>query len=223
MQKYPNDPEVQAELEDIDFEFICEDLPQLLESMKLGVDRIQAISNSLRTFSRTDRDHKTEFDIHEGIESTLLILKHRMKANEQRPAIEIVKNYAELPKIYCFPGQLNQVFMNILANAIDAFDEVNAEKTFAEIKANPNRITIETARLDAQQVQIRIQDNACGMTPETVEHIFEQGFTTKAVGKGTGLGMAIAHQIITEKHGGTITCHSELGKGTEFTIVLPKI
>ncbi|MDJ1182464.1 ATP-binding protein [Roseofilum sp. BLCC_M143] len=121
----------------------------------------------------------------------------------------------------CFPGQLNQVFMNLLANAIDAFDEVNQGKSFAEIEANPNRITIETEKHDRQQVRIRITDNGCGMKPETVDRIFEQGFTTKAIGKGTGLGMAIALSIIEEKHGGRIRCRSQLGKGTEFTIAIP--
>lgn len=223
-QKCPsNDPEIEETLEDRDIEFISEDLPKLLESMMVGVDRIRNISNSLRTFSRKDQDHKTAFNIHDGIDSTLLILKHRTKANENRPAIEIVKGYGDIPDVNCFPGQLNQVFMNLLANTIDAFDEANNGKNFTEIKANPNCITIETEQVTEQHVQIRIQDNGCGMAPETVARIFEQGFTTKAVGKGTGLGLAIAHQIITEKHSGVITCHSELGKGTIFTIEIPVI
>ncbi|NEO87129.1 MAG: HAMP domain-containing protein [Spirulina sp. SIO3F2] len=220
LEKCPNDPDIQEELEDIDFKFICEDLPQLLNSMNVGIDRIQDISNSLRTFSRTDQDHKTEFDIHNGLNSTLLILKHRTKANDKRPALEIIKDYDDLPKVHCFPGQLNQVFMNLLTNAIDAFDEANAGKTFAEIAANPNRITICTTCAE-NQVQIEIQDNGCGMSPETQARIFEQGFTTKEVGQGTGLGMAIAHQIITDKHGGVINCTSKLGQGTTFNITLP--
>lgn len=161
------------------------------------------------------------FNIHEGLDSTLLILKHRTKANDQRPSIKIVKEYQNLPNVKCFPGQLNQVFMNILANGIDALEEGNQGKSYQEIEAHPNVITITTAQIDAHHVQIKIADNGCGMTPNTVERIFEQGFTTKAVGKGTGLGMAIAQQIVTEKHGGILTCDSCLGKGTVFTITLP--
>ncbi|MGK7902897.1 MAG: ATP-binding protein [Hormoscilla sp.] len=214
------DEEIEAKIEKIDLEFIREDLPKLLESMHIGVERIRNISNSLRTFSRKDQEHKTGFNIHEGIDSTLLILTHRTKANQQRPAIKIIKEYADIPEVQCFPGQLNQVFMNLLANAIDAFDEANKGKTYAEIKANQNTITIHTSMVD-MRVIIQIKDNGCGMKPETKGRIFEQGFTTKAVGKGTGLGMAIAHQIVTEKHGGTITCDSTPGEGTTFTIKLP--
>ena len=216
-----NDPQIQEEIETIDLKFIREDLPNLLDSMDLGVERIRNISHSLRTFSRQDRDRKVAFDIHEGIDSTLLILKHRTKANEKRPVTQIVKDYQAIPEVQCFPGQLNQVFMNILANAMDAFDETNCGRTYAEIEADPNRITIRTSLLERDRVRIQIRDNGCGMKPETRERIFEQGFTTKAVGKGTGLGMAIAHQIVTEKHSGTIHCLSEWGKGSQFTIEIP--
>ena len=220
-EKNPDpDADIESEIESIDLEFIREDLPKLIGSMNAGVDRIRNISDSLRTFSRKDQEHKTAFNLHDGIDSTLLILKHRTKANEQRPKVAILKNYGELPEVQCFPGQLNQVFMNILANAIDAFDEVNQGKTYQDIEENPNSITITTSVFESQ-VQIQIQDNGCGMEPDTVERIFEQGFTTKEVGKGTGLGMAIAHQIITEKHDGAIACTSELGQGTTFTILLP--
>ncbi|MGD1937413.1 MAG: ATP-binding protein [Cyanophyceae cyanobacterium] len=220
-QKIANpDLDIEKEVEDLDFEFIQEDLPKLIGSMGVGISRIRGISTSLRTFSRTDQDEKVDFNLHEGIDSTLLILKHRTKANENRPEIQVVKDYADLPEIQCFPGQLNQAFMNILANAIDAFDEANQGKTYQEIEASPNVITIQTLMLD-DQVQIRIEDNGCGMDEETAQRIFEQGFTTKGVGKGTGLGMAISHQIITEKHGGTITCFSNLGEGSIFKIVLP--
>ena len=220
-EKMPNpDAEIEDEIEEIDLDFVREDLPNIINSMNAGVERIRKISDGLRIFSRQDRDHKTAFNLHEGIDSTLLILTHRTKTNEQRPEVKVIKNYGELPDVQCFPGQLNQVFMNILANDIDAFDEANQGKTFKEIKVDPNMITITTSVVD-EQVKIQIQDNACGMKPETIERIFEQGFTTKEVGKGTGLGMAIAHQIITEKHGGSIECSSELGKGTIFTIALP--
>ena len=219
-QKCPLDLEFAEKLEDLDIDFIAEDFPKLIASMQSGCDRIASISTSLRTFSRTDTDKKTEFNLHEGLESTILILKYRLKANEERPAINIIKNYGHLPEIKCYPGQLNQVFMNILSNAIDAFDEANVGKSYSEIEANPNTIAILTL-ISNEQVQIQINDNGCGMNKETVERIFEQGFTTKEVGKGTGLGMAIARQIIEEKHGGKITCISEYNKGTKFTIALP--
>ncbi|NES70647.1 MAG: HAMP domain-containing histidine kinase, partial [Okeania sp. SIO2D1] len=209
------------QIEEIELEFIREDLPKLIGSMNLGIERIGNISNSLRTFSRQDQEYKTAFNIHEGINSTLLILKHRSKANEERPAIKIVKDYADIPEVECFPGQLNQVFMNIIANAIDALEENNQGKSYSEIEANLNRVIIRSSKLDENQVQIEIQDNAGGMKPEIKERIFEQGFTTKSVGKGTGLGMAIAQQIITEKHQGQISCNSQFGKGTTFTITLP--
>ncbi len=221
-RKMPNpDRDIEAEIEAIDLEFLREDLPKSISSMNIGVERIRNISHSLRTFSRQDRDDKVSFNIHDGIESTLLILKHRTKANEERPAIQIIRKYKELPPVQCFPGQLNQVFMNILANAIDAFEEANTGKTYAEIEANQNIITIHTSIVAENQIEIQIQDNGCGMKSEIKNRIFEQGFTTKKVGKGTGLGMAIAHQIVTEKHGGTITCISEPGQGTTFAISLP--
>jgi signal transduction histidine kinase len=219
--KFPDaDAEIEVEIEAIDLEFIREDLPKLLGSMDLGVKRIRKISDGLRTFSRQDYEYKTAFDIHEGIDSTLLILKHRTKANDQRPQIKVIKEYGDLAPIDCFPGQLNQVFMNILANAIDAFDEANLGKDYGQIEAKPNMITIQTLVID-EQVQIQIQDNGCGMKPETTERIFEQGFTTKDVGKGTGLGMAIARQIVVEKHGGSLDVQSKLGQGTSFFIRLP--
>ncbi|MDJ1184156.1 trifunctional serine/threonine-protein kinase/ATP-binding protein/sensor histidine kinase [Roseofilum casamattae] len=220
-EKLPNpDEELEEEIEAIDLDFLREDLPKLIDSMKLGVDRIAHISTSLRTFSRTDKEHKVPFNLHDGIDSTLLILKHRLKANEERPAIAIIKEYGNIPEVRCFPGQLNQVFMNLIANAIDALDEGNAGRSFEEIAANANRITIATSATSAEVV-IRIADNGVGMPEEVKQRIFEQGFTTKGVGKGTGLGMAIARQIVEEKHGGTIACTSQLGKGTEFAIALP--
>ncbi|RCJ19673.1 hypothetical protein A6770_05900 [Nostoc minutum NIES-26] len=189
--------------------------------MKLGVERIRNISTSLRTFSRADKDYKVLFDIHEVIESTILILKHRLKTNDERPAIEVVTEYGKLPLIECFPGQLNQVFMNLLANAIDALEESNQERTLEKINANPNCITILTSMPDKDRVKIQIADNGTGMTEEVKQRIFDHLFTTKAVGKGTGLGLAIAHQIVVEKHGGVIEVNSVLGQETEFAIVLP--
>ncbi|MBN3942638.1 AAA family ATPase [Nostoc sp. NMS9] len=206
--------------EEIDLDYSLEDLPKAIDSMVMACDRLKNISTSLRTFSRADKDYKVPFKIHEGIESTILILKHRLKANEQRPAIEVITDYGTLPQVECFPGQLNQVFMNILANAIDALDESNTGRDFAEIQENPHKITIQTSLKD-NQVKITIADNANGMNEAVKQKIFDHLFTTKSVGKGTGLGLAIARQIVVEKHGGSIHCNSSPGKGTEFVIAIP--
>ena len=220
-QKIPTpDEELAQEIEDLDIEFIRQDFPKLLESMKLAVERIRNISNSLSNFSRTDRDYQTLFNLHEGIDSTLLILKHRTKANEKRPAIKIIKEYGDIPKINCFPGQLNQVFMNIFVNAIDSLDESIRGLSYEEIEQNPKQICIQTEQQN-QEIRIKIADNGIGMCNDVKARIFEQGFTTKGVGKGTGLGMAIAKSIVVEKHEGKIDCDSELGKGTKFIISLP--
>ena len=215
-----SETEISDHAADIDLDYIIDDLFKMIDSMKLGCDRIKGISTSLRTFSRADKDYKVLFNIHEGIDSTILILKYRLKASELRPSIEVVKDYGTIPALECFPGQLNQVFMNILANAIDALDESNINRSFAEILANPNRITIQTSLVN-NQVQISIADNGQGMTDEVKQNIFDHLFTTKAVGKGTGLGLVIARQIVVEKHSGTIKVNSELGQGTEFAIALP--
>ncbi|MEG4580517.1 AAA family ATPase [Microcoleus sp. MON1_C5] len=222
-ERFPNPGgEIETEIEDIDLEYLREDLPKLIGSMKEGVERIRNISTSLRTFSRADSDRPVSFNIHDGLESTLLILKHRLKASEFRPAIEVVKEYGNLPLVKCFPGQLNQVFMNVLANAIDALEESNKERTFKEIKARPNQITVETALSESKNhVLIRIKDNGVGMSNEVKENIFNHLFTTKSVGQGTGLGLSIAHQIVGEKHGGTLVVNSSLGQGSEFVISIP--
>ncbi|MBD2493339.1 ATP-binding sensor histidine kinase [Nostoc sp. FACHB-280] len=204
----------------IDLEYSLEDLPQIIDAMVIACDRLKNISTSLRTFSRADKDYKVRFNLHEGIDSTILILKHRLKANNQRPAIEVINNYGDLPQVNCFPGQLNQVFMNILANAIDALEEASIGKNFKEIQSQPNCITITTSIID-KYVKISIADNGKGMSEEIRQKIFDHLFTTKAVGKGTGLGLAIARQIIEEKHGGEITVNSVVGTGTEFIITLP--
>ncbi|AKG24625.1 trifunctional serine/threonine-protein kinase/ATP-binding protein/sensor histidine kinase [Calothrix sp. 336/3] len=218
-QQPPNDV-VQESAEEIDLEFLSSDLPKLLDAMKGATDRIKGISTSLRTFSRADTDRKVSANLHEGLDSTLLILKYRLKANENRPAIKITQNYGDLLTIECFPGQLNQVFMNILANAIDMFDEMAQTQTYQDIEANPQEISIRTS-VESNHVYIRIHDNGKGMTEEVQAKIFDHLFTTKAVGKGTGLGLAIARQIVVEKHGGSLNVWSEPGKGTEFCIALP--
>jgi signal transduction histidine kinase len=214
------DAERAAALEELDLDYLRTDLPKLVKAMQDGGDRIKSISNSLRTFSRADSDQKQRFDLHQGLDSTILILRHRLKANTSRPEIEVLTDYGELPEIDCFPGQLNQVFMNILANAIDALEESNQGRSFYEIKDSPNQIGICTS-VSGDVVKITIADNGKGMTDEVRERIFDHLFTTKEVGKGTGLGLAIAQQIIVEKHQGMITVDSSLGKGTEFVIQLP--
>ncbi|OCQ89788.1 serine/threonine protein kinase [Nostoc sp. MBR 210] len=208
--------EIQEHAEEIDLDYSLEDLPKVIDAMILACDRLKNISTSLRTFSRADQDYKVSFNIHEGIDSTILILRHRLKANEKCPAIEVITNYGNIPAIECFPGQLNQVFMNILANAIDALEEVKIGKN----KVIKHQITIQTSLIN-QYVEIKIADNGIGMDAEVKQKIFDNLFTTKGVGKGTGLGLAIARQIIVEKHGGSIECNSSPGQGTEFVILLP--
>jgi len=224
-QKFPEPgAEIEKVIATIDLDYLQEDLPKLISSMKEGSDRIRGISASLRTFSRGDSDRKVHFNIHEGIESTLLILKHRIKANEHRPAIEVVKNYSQIPQIECFPGQLNQVFMNIISNAIDALEESNKGRNFQQIQDNPNRLTITTTLSeDHHHILIQMQDNGEGMSENVKQKLFGYLFTTKPVGKGTGLGLTISRQIIEEKHGGQLTVTSELGKGTELAIVIPAL
>ena len=217
----PNEA-IQSEIEEINLDYVCEDLPRLIQSMERGIKRIRNISTSLRTFSRSDQERKAEFDLQEGLESTLLILRHRIKGNDYRPTIEIIRHYEPLTPVVCFPGQLSQVFMNLLANAIDALDESSRDSTFEVLQKQPNQITVSTQLSSTgKEAVIKIKDNGIGMTAETKQKAFENLFTTKAVGKGTGLGLAIAHQIVVEKHGGTIEIASALGAGTEFTLTIP--
>jgi predicted ATPase/signal transduction histidine kinase len=204
----------------IDLDYNLEDLPKMIDAMTMACERLKNISTSLRTFSRADKYHKTLFNIHEGIDSTILILKHRLKANDQRPAIEVIANYGSLPKVTCFPGQLNQVFMNIIANAVDALDDSNIGRSFERIKINPNRIIIKTS-VEDNCVKISIADNAKGMSEEIRQKIFDHLFTTKEVGRGTGLGLAIAKQIVEQTHAGKLSCNSAVGEGTEFIIKIP--
>jgi two-component system, NtrC family, sensor kinase len=219
---YPDPvPEIQAEAEELDIEFLHTDLPKLLDSMKLGTDRIRQIVLSLRNFSRMDESDFKAVDIHEGIDSTLLILQHRLKEKPERPAIQVRRDYDNLPPVECYPGQINQVFMNILANAIDALEEANAKRTYQEIKADPGQITIQTSVVDAKWIRISISDNGIGIPEFAFKRIFEPFFTTKSVGKGTGMGMPISYQIVTGKHSGKLDYFSIPGKGTEFIIQIP--
>ncbi len=220
-QKFPQPgAEIEAELEAIELDYLREDLPKLIRAMKDGGERIKSISRSLRTFSRADTDSTQAFNLHEGIDSTVLILRHRLKANQYRPEIQVDTDYGNIPNIHCFPGQLNQVFMNIIANAIDALDEVGQGLSYADIQAAPHRIMIRTA-LEQDYINITIADNGPGMPEAVKERIFDHLFTTKSVGQGTGLGLAIARQIVVDKHNGTIDVLSALDRGSEFLIRLP--
>lgn len=221
-QQYPHpSSEIQSAAEAIDLEFLQNDLPKMLTSMKLGTDRIRQIILSLRNFSRMDEAEYKAVDIHEGIDSTLLILQHRLKARPEQPEIEIIKDYKTLPLVECYAGQLNQVFMNILVNAIDAIEETNAKRTYQELKDNPSRITIRTSVVDAAWVEVAIVDSGAGIPQDVHQRIFDPFFTTKPLGKGTGMGMSISYQIITEKHSGKLECFSTLGEGTKFIIQIP--
>lgn len=221
-QHVPQPPvEIQTTADNIDLEFLQDDLPKILASMKLGTERIRQIVLSLRNFSRMDEAEYKAVDIHEGIDSTLLILQHRLKAKAERPEVEIIKDYDALPLVECYAGQLNQVIMNILVNSIDAIEENNAKRTYQEVQDNPGQITIRTAVIDATWVEVAIADNGSGIPKAVQQRIFDPFFTTKPLGKGTGMGMSISYQIITEKHNGKIECFSTPGEGTEFIIQIP--
>jgi len=219
-------PTVQEQIDKTDLDFIIEDLPKTLESMKVGTERICEIVLSLRNFSRTDEAESKAVDIHQGLDSTLLILGHRLKNNKERPAIEIVKEYANLPLLECYPSQLNQVFMNLLSNSIDALEEKfkTIQQRYLQLSQRcpiiPLTIWISTEAVN-NQIVIRIADNGLGIPEEVRSHIFDPFFTTKAIGKGTGLGLSISYQIVVEKHHGQIKCSSKPGEGTEFLIEIP--
>ncbi|MEG4283194.1 ATP-binding protein [Microcoleus sp. A006_D1] len=221
-QQYPNPlPRVKEKLQSVDLDFIIEDLPKILSSMKTGADRIRDIVKSLRNFARLDEAEMKLADIHEGIDSTLMMLQNRMNPKPDYPGIEIIKKYGDLLKVECYPGQLNQVFINIFNNAIDAFEEDNEDPPLPARKTNSKILRISTRVLDGKWVEIRIFDNGLGMTEAVVEQIFNPFFTTKPVGKGTGLGLSVCYQIITERHKGELLCISTLGQGTEFIIKIP--
>ncbi|MGD1899248.1 MAG: PAS domain-containing protein [Phormidesmis sp.] len=207
---FPEPPdEIADELEDLDFEFMTDDLLKLLASMKVGAERIRQIVASLRTFSRKDEAEKKSVDIHQGLDSTLMILAHRLKPQPQRAAIEVVKHYGELPTVYCYAGQLNQVFMNVMSNAIDALAPVEHPQ-----------LTLATQLTDSQ-ITITIADNGMGMSEAVRSQIFNPFFTTKPIGQGTGMGLSISYQIVTERHGGSLQVASTPDEGTTFTIQIP--
>jgi signal transduction histidine kinase len=209
--------ELQAAIAEVDLDFALEDLPNLLKSMQLSIERIKEISGALRGFVRTDTAPVKVF-LEEGLDNTLMILHHRLKALGRRPAIQVIKHYNHTATIEGYPGQLNQVFMNILANAIDALEEAWNQGLMAD---RTPTITLTTELLDNHKICIRVSDNGLGMTEEVRQKVFDHLFTTKEIGKGTGLGLAIAHQIITERHRGTIQVESILHQKTEFVITIP--
>ncbi|NQE33589.1 sensor histidine kinase [Microcoleus asticus] len=220
--RYPEtDAEIEDFLEEIDLNFLREDLLKTLSSMKVGSERIREIVLTLRNFARVDEAEKKPVNIHEGIDSTLLILQHLTKENPGNPAIKIVKNYGDLPKIECYPGQLNQVFMNIINNAVDALRERDKKRSLGEIKAKPSHIVITTSLVSEKWAKISIKDNGLGMNEAVRMKIFDPFFTTKPVGQGTGLGLSISYQIVVDKHGGRLECISAIGEGTELAIEIP--
>jgi two-component system, NtrC family, sensor kinase len=217
-------PAACAYAEEIDLAFIQDDFMRLISSMQMGTERIQKIVQSLRTFSRLDESEQKAVDLHDGLDSSLIILESRLKDNGGRPAIQVIKDYGSLPPILCYPGKLNQVFMNLIVNAIDAIDE-----KFSILSPPPSAnnkpfdlptLKISTACIEGQVV-IRITDSGMGMSRDVQRKIFDQFFTTKPIGQGTGLGLAISRTIITEEHGGSLAVQSQAGEGTEFTIALP--
>ncbi len=221
-QQYPNPTlEIQAEAEEIELEFLISDLPKMLDSMKMGANRIRQIVLSLRNFCRLDEADMKAVDIHEGIDSTLLLLHNRLNVQSDHGAIDLIKEYDSLPLVECHPGQLNQVFMNLLANAIDSLEEASRQRE-GNVNFSPS-IRIRTCVLEKNQVEIQIADNGVGMTEEVRQKVFDPFFTTKPVGSGTGMGLAISHQIVVEQHGGELTCISASGQGAEFIIKIPVI
>jgi signal transduction histidine kinase len=214
-------PKIAKFIDEIDINFVIEDLPKILASMEVGADRIREIVLTLRNFSRLDEAEMKPVDIHEGINSTLLILQHHLKGMHPQQEIIIIKDYGNLPFIECYAGGLNQVFMNILSNAIDALRQQEIEYLKEKFNNYINSITIHTKIKNKKHVFISIKDNGLGITEEVKNKIFDPFFTTKPVGKGTGLGLSISYQIIVDKHKGKIKCISAPGKGTEFVIEIP--
>lgn len=226
---YPDaDPRIKAAETKVDLAFLQEDLPKILDSMEGGTDRIQGIIKSLRLFSRLDEAAVKAVDLHEGIDSTLVILGNLLRANGAHAAVEVVKNYGDLPLVECYAGQLNQVFMNILGNAIDALEPQRLafnDRAEAPDGADPPRITITTGTSPTGEVEIQIADNGPGVPPALQSRLFDPFFTTKAVGKGTGMGLSISYQVVTEKHQGSLSFTSQQTgpqRGTTFVIVIPQ-
>ena len=219
-EHYP-DPinEITDEIDAIDLEYLIEDVPKLLSAMENGAERLHQISNALRTFARFESDHKVLFNIHDGIDSVLLMLKSRFKGTKIRSPIEVLKNYGEIPEINCYPGHFNQALSYLINNEIDALDEkAKAQPSNPEFKPT---ITIKTS-LTSDSVILSIQDNSLGIPENAQKTIFEELLVTKPVEQGTGIGLSVSLQIIEDRHQGKIKCQSSLGIGTEFIIELPR-
>ncbi|NET88148.1 MAG: PAS domain S-box protein [Kamptonema sp. SIO1D9] len=219
-QYYPEPvAEIQAEAESIELDFLIEDFPKTLDSMKVGAERIREIVRSLRNFSRSEEDKMRAYDLHESIDSTLLILHHRIKPRGDNSGIKVIKEYSKLPLVECYPGLISQVFMNLLSNAIDVLEESFAQGYLSA--ANPPLICINTEIEADKWAVVRIIDNGVGIPAEIKQQIFQPFFTTKPTGKGTGLGLSICHQIVVEKHQGQLECHSLPREKTEFVMKIP--
>ncbi|NDJ25304.1 response regulator [Nostoc sp. B(2019)] len=221
-QQYLPDPpdEIQIAIQKSDLSFLLNDLSKIIQSMQVGTSRVTEIVSSLNNFSRHREAGKKLANLHEGLESTLLILGHRFKSNAHRPDIQLIKEYGNLPLIECYPGEINQVFMNLICNAIDAIEETYKNKDLDPIYKYPGVIKIKTEAI-GEQVILRIADNGSGINKAEQTKIFDAFYTTKPVGKGTGLGLSIAYQIVVNNHHGKLTYHSKPGEGIEFIIELP--
>ena len=219
---YPQPPEeIDEQIDNIQLDYLKSDSQQLFESMQNGSERIRKIILSLRNFSRLDEADCKKVHIHEGIDSTLLILHSRLQTTSKYPEIKIIQEYGSLPLVECYPSQLNQALMNILINAIDALYEYNEQRTIEEIKLNPNCIHITTEVIDENWIKIKIADNGIGIPKNILPKLFDPFFTTKEVGKGTGLGLSVSYQIVVDNHGGKLSCQSTSGQGAEFIIEIP--
>ena len=219
--EYPHPSSVIAdEINAIELDFLLEDLPKTLGSVRFGAERVRDIALALRNFVRSDDRERHATDLHELLDSAILILNHRLKGNEHRDTIEIQRSYGDIPLVPCYPGPMNQVFMNLIGNAVDALDE-QASLTAPTSPAKPSIISLSTKIIAGDQIQISIHDNGPGIPEKIQSLLFESFFTTKPVGKGTGLGLAITQQIMEERHQGSISFTSEPGDGTTFTLVLP--
>jgi signal transduction histidine kinase len=221
-QEYPcPSATIEKYKQDNDFDFVIQDLPRILDSMMVGSERIRKIILSLRNFSRLDESAIKSVDIHEGIDSTLMILETRFQEKLGYSSNVIIKKYGDIPLVQCYASQMNQVFMNIISNAIDVLKQRQENLSTTELKNNPSQIIIRTKIINNNWVQVSIKDNGMGINPEIKQRIFDPFFTTKPVGEGTGLGLSISYQIVVEKHGGVLDCISAPGKGTEFIIEIP--
>ncbi|MEL7353774.1 MAG: response regulator [Cyanobacteria bacterium P01_A01_bin.116] len=211
-KEYSPTPAIQQCAEELELDYVCEDIAKLTTSMNLGTERVMQLVRSLRNFSRLDESEHKIVDIHEGINSTLAMLSHRLNASDEKIRINVVRDFGNIPHVECYPSQLNQAIMNFMTNAIDAIEIAQP--------SSPT-ISIRTENVSDQWVAVTIADNGTGISADDEANLFDPFFTTKPVGKGTGLGLSISHQIITEEHGGKIDYQSTAGQGTEFVIQIP--